>query len=82
MGSIRGYQMAADSVSDMEYRDNWYRTFRGMPSFSDGETGMLKEFAKNNEFGKMVLYLTNEKFGYCLDDDMAEFVVREIIRNV
>lgn len=82
MGSTKGYQEAVRSVSDMRYRDNWYRTFRGMPDFSAGEIEMLAEFARGNEYGKMAIYLTKEEFGYCLDTDMAEFVIREIARDV
>ena len=82
MGSIRGYEKAEDSVHPEYYRDSWYRTFVGMPKFTDAEKDMIDGFVKDGEYTKLAIYLTEPRFGYDFDSDMAEFVIRELARNV
>ena len=81
MECIRGYEKAVDSIDPEHYRDNWYRTFVGVPSFSDAERDMICRFVKDGEFVKAAIYLTEPQFGYELDPDMARFVIREFAAN-
>jgi len=76
-----GYQKAEDSVHPEVLRHNWIRTFRAneIPEFSDLERSMLDAFVEKGEITRLVIYLTEPKFGYELDDDLAEYVVRELI---
>lgn len=76
-----GYERAEDSVSRMEFSDNWIRSFKDSPDFSDGEKDMMHAFVDKCELSKLAIYLSHPKFGYELDPDMAEFVIREIIRG-
>lgn len=78
-----GYAKSEDSVAAGEWRDNWIRTFRGgtVPQFDDGEKGMLREYLEGGHIVRMQIYLTDPKFGHCLDDDMAGFVIREFMRG-
>ena len=76
-----GYEKAEDSVHPDTLRHNWIRTFRSdeVPTFSPLEREMLDAFIKRGEITRLVIYLTEPRFGYELDDDMAEYVVRELI---
>lgn len=76
-----GYERAEDSVSRTEYNDNFTRIFSGYPTFSDGEKEMLRDFAFSGKYSRLAIYLTREEFGYCMDSDTAEFVIRELIRG-
>lgn len=78
-----GYQRAEDSVPRFMFTDNWLRTFRkeDFPRFSPEEKKMVKKFVADQEYTKLAIYLTEDKFGYGLDSDMAEFVIREFIRG-
>ena len=78
-----GYQKAEDSVHFEGWRDNWIRTFRKteLPTFSPEEKKMVQKFVSDGEYTKLAIYLTDERFGYSLDSDTAEFVIREFIRG-
>lgn len=76
-----GYQKACDSIRPEAFRDNWLRTFRGIPDFSPQELDMMKEFVSGGEYVKLAIYLTDPKFGYEFDADTAEFIIREMVRG-
>jgi len=66
----------------VEFDDNWIRTFRGkeIPKFNDEELKMLHEWRDNCQFGEISLYLTMDQF-MGLNEEIAEFLLREIIRG-
>lgn len=41
---------------------------------------MLKDWTDNNQLGEVVIYLTGENYKN-LDEEMAQFVLRELLRN-
>ena len=76
-----GYQKAEDSIRFEGWQDNWMRTFTKIPEFSKAEEQMVRNFVSNGEYSRLAIYLTNPKFGYEMDSDTAEFVIREFIRG-
>jgi len=78
-----GYQKAEDTLCLEGWRDNWIRTFRGneIPRFSPEELKMIKQFIKKGKYTSAAIYLTEEKFGYSLDADLAEYIIRTLIRG-
>lgn len=78
-----GYQKAEDSLRLEGWRDNWIQTFRRneVPDFSPEELKMIKRFAGDGEYTKVAIYLTEDKFGYGLDMDLAEYIIRKLIRG-
>lgn len=74
----------SDGETDMsiEYDDGWIRTFRAkeIPKFDPKELKMIKAWVKRDEIIKIGIYLTSEKY-YNLDNDMAHFILREIMRG-
>jgi hypothetical protein len=76
-----GYERAEDSVPRTVYNDNFTRIFSDYPLFSAGEKEMLYDFIKGKKYTKVAIYLTREEFGYGLDSDTVEFVIRELIRG-
>jgi len=62
------------------FEDNYLRIFYGTPQFSDPELKMLKDWAKNNQLGEVMIYLTDEKFRG-MNADIAEFCMRELLRG-
>ena len=78
-----GYQKAEDSIHFEGWRDNWMRIFRkdAMPHFSPEEKKMVRKFVSDGEYTKLAIYFTEPKFGYGMDSDTAEFVIREFIRG-
>jgi len=75
-----GWQMAEQSVSDTEYNDNWIRAFRkdNIPKLQKEVIAMLNDWKDENELRRIVLYL--QKYER-MDDEMTEFMLREIIRG-
>ena len=76
-----GWQQAEGSIDREEYNDNWMRIFGNIPEFTPKELTMMKQWVNDDQFTKVALYLTNNKFKHKLDSDTAEFVIREIIRG-
>ena len=78
-----GYQRAEDSICMEGWRDNWIRTFRAneIPKFSAEELDMIKAFVDGGKYTSAAIYLTEEKFGYELDGDLAEYIIRTLIRG-
>ena len=76
-----GYERAQDSVSRTEFSDNWIRSFGNVPEFSNMEKAMMHGFVDGGELSKLAIYLSHPKFGYELEPDMVEFVIRETIRG-
>jgi hypothetical protein len=66
---------AGQKVLSPQGQDNWYRTFRGHPDMNTPVKKMLREFAKNGEFAKALIFFTGE-CGF--DNDYSEFLVREL----
>ena len=62
--------------------DGYIRTFRRkeIPEFSDLELKMINEWINLEQFDEIFLYLTSKKWKN-LDNDMAGFVLREIMRG-
>ncbi len=69
-------------INPQSFSDGHIRTFRQkeIPEFSVHEKQMLKSWLDKDQLGEIVIYLTMDKF--CgLDAEMAEFMLREILRN-
>lgn len=63
-----------------DFDDNYVRTFRNPPRFSAEELKMLKDWTEKNQLGEVIIYLTGEKYRN-LDEEMAQFVLRELLRG-
>ena len=75
---MTGWQQA---YSDQDaYETGWLRTFGDIPQFDPEEKKMLQEWVENYQFGKVMLYLTEEKYRG-LDEGMAKFILNELMEG-
>jgi hypothetical protein len=70
----------APIFNQAEFNDNYVRTFRDCPNFSENELKMLHDWMENGQLGEIAIYLTGEKYRD-LDEEMAQFVIRELLRG-
>lgn len=70
-------------VNDVEYQDGYIRTFRShlIPSFTQPELDMLYSWLSDGHVGRIAIYLTDVNYGYKLDPEMVEFIIRELLRG-
>jgi len=69
-------------VDPLNFHDGYIRTFRQkeIPELSPEESEMLYDWYRDGKTGEIVIYLTLERY-LDLDEEMAEFVLREIMRE-
>ena len=75
---MTGWQQAESNQH--AYEQGWERIWGNMPEFSKNEREMLYEWVKNNQFGRLMLYLTEDKYRG-LDEGMAKFVLNELLEE-
>jgi hypothetical protein len=70
----------APIFNQIDFDDNYVRTFRKVPEFSKAELKMLKDWLKKDQLGEIAIFLTGEKYR-AMDEEMAQFVIRELLRG-
>ncbi|MFH1628679.1 MAG: hypothetical protein ABIE47_08145 [Pseudomonadota bacterium] len=71
---------AAPIFDETAFRDNWVRTFREIPEFDRLELDMMRQWASDEQFEEIAIFLTGEEYKD-LDEEMAEFLIRELLRG-
>jgi len=59
------------------YRDGWYRSFVGMPKWTEAAESLIKRYVKKCDYAAALTVLT-DKFGF--DEDYSIFVIRELAK--
>ena len=58
------------------FRDGWYRTFRGYPKMSANVKEMINEYLEQEQLGRILMFFT----GHCgFDSDYSAFLLRELM---
>lgn len=72
--------VAAARVNETEYSDGWIRTFRKseIPCLEPSETKLLTDYLKDDKLEEILIYLQHFRG---VDDDMAGFLLRELVRG-
>jgi len=70
----------APIFDETAFRDNWVRTFREIPKFDPLEIDMMRQWAADEQVEEIAIFLTGEEYKG-LDEEMAEFLLREIVRG-
>lgn len=75
----KGYDQAPYDIR--AFSDGWMRTFTKIPGFNEYEIQMFKDWIEEGHITHLILYLTEEKYGYNMGDDTALFIAREVARG-
>jgi hypothetical protein len=61
-----------------DYKDGWYRVFKGYPSMNNDVIKMLKDYKEEGKFASILLFFA-DVCGY--ENEYAAFLMREVIRG-
>jgi len=75
---MTGWQQA-ESNQDA-YNQGWERIWGENPQFDPKEIEMMYEWVKKNQVGRLMLYLTEDRFRG-LDEGKAQFVLNELLED-